>query len=181
MSIGFGGSTGFSGGGGGGGGTANANVGEEAFGYAFIAESTASTQNFVADVRTKLDFQSTPVVSVTSGSADNLTWWDATNGVFQPTNPEDTYKIRVACRLNPDTNNRNFFLELDIGGSQGVIWSKSGRLARGAGNDTVVNELASVFVGSTFIANGGTFYLTIDGNAVASDFALFIQRTYKAL
>lgn len=129
-------------------------------------------------VRTKLPNNANGVLDVTS-MFGATTIYDPATEKLTPDNFGDTYDWRVSFFADPTLNNRNFTLELDIGGSQGVIWSKTIRLARGAGVDTKITETLDIYTLNTFIANGGELYVTCDGDVSLYDIIYKIERKYR--
>lgn len=149
-------------------------------GWIQFSDPSASVRNIAANTRTKITFDASPSVLNTNGPSDAATWWNQTNGVFQPNNSGDAYILRPSFICDPTLNNRNLTLELDIGGTQGVIWSRTIRLARGAGVDTKVTETMPIYTLGTFVANGGEFYITCDGDMTYTDLVMMFQRTFRA-
>jgi len=98
---------------------------------------------------------------------------------LQPDNEGDSYDWTIQFIVDPTLNNRNLTLELDIGGSSGVIWSKTIRLARGAGVDTKVSETIDLYTLDEFIQNGGEIYVTCDGNIDVYDIIYKIERKFR--
>lgn len=141
-------------------------------------EHTQSTPLTISsNVRTLLPNNAANVLNVTNPIGGS-TWW--ANDKFNPDNSGDTYDLRVGFIADPTLNNRNLTLELDIGGTQGVIWSKTLRLARGAGVDTRIIETIDIFTLGTFIANGGEIFITCDGDVDIYDIVIKIERKYRA-
>ncbi|TSE11294.1 hypothetical protein [Aquimarina algiphila] len=132
--------------------------------------------NLVTGARTVLENNGANVVNTAapSGSTD----WLVANK-FMPDNELDTYRVRVRFNVNPTLNNRNLTLELDIGGAVGTIWTRTIRLARGATVVTAVTEDLDFYTSETFLTNGGTFYLTCDGEAGVFDIVYKIERVYR--
>lgn len=118
--------------------------------------------------------------NVTNGfGANNLnadSIWDPITSSFKPIALGDSYIFRLTGTGSPLVNNSNLKIELDIGGSQGVIWEETISLSRGADIGVKFVTTNSIFSLSTFIANGGDFYVTCDGIAEIYDLSLFIQK-----
>lgn len=137
----------------------------------------ASPQVLAQNVRTLLT--NNGASSITTHAPTVATNWLNANK-FTPDSSGDVYVFRLDLEANPTLNNRNLLIELDIGGTQGVIWSKTERLARGAGNNTKVSLTIPVFTLGTFVANGGELYVTCDGPCDVFSAAYFITKVYKS-
>ena len=149
-------------------------------GWAHFTESVADSRVFLSGVRKKLDFSAAPTVLSTHGPVGASGWWDQTDGVFQPDNEGDAYALRVQFDCNPSGNSKDIFLELDIGGTLGTIWSKTLHLIKGAGANTYIIETMNIYALDTFVANGGTFYATVNGDATLTHLGLMITRTFRS-
>lgn len=115
------------------------------------------------------------IVGMDGGS----TIWDSAANKLSPDKSGDTYDWRVQFTINPSVNNRNLTLSLDIGGTEGVIWDKTLRLARGAGVNTRVTETLDIFTLGTFIQNGGQLKLLCDGDGQIFDIVFKIERKFR--
>ena len=150
-------------------------------GWVNISDNTYTTASPLAitdGVRTKMAISADSVIDSFAPSGTSASdFWDNTNKKFTPLASGDTYTIRLDFTANPDANNLSVNVDLDIGGSQGIIFERSARLVRGASNDTKISMTFQVFTLGTFTANGGEFYITGDGVIDVSDVAVFITRT----
>ncbi len=115
------------------------------------------------------------LVNVNGGAS----WWNSGTSTFEPDNSGDTYDFRLQFTVDSAVNNRNLQIELDIGGSQGVIWDKTIRLARGAGVNTRVTETMQIYTLVTFVANGGQIFITCDGDIDLFDIVFVIERKFR--
>lgn len=97
--------------------------------------------------------------------ADAVNWMDNTGKITPNNGSGEGYGLRITFVVDPTLNNRNFTLKLDIGGSQGVVWEKTERLARGAGVDTKMSFYIPYYALGTFFANGGVFKVNVDGDS----------------
>jgi len=138
-------------------------------------------QTIPANTRTKLIINSDNVIETYSpnGLPVSDIYDDITNKITPLLNG-DSYIFRLSLTANPTLNNRNFTIDLDIGGTQGIVFQRSTRLARGAGNDTQISVTNSIFTLNTFVANGGELYITCDGEVDLTDISLFIQKITSA-
>ena len=105
--------------------------------------------------------------------------WNTSTNIIQPVSEFDFYVIRFAISANSVNASANdFLIELDVGGSTGVIYEEHGVFHKGTG-DQSFNFSLDVFVGSDFYTNGGTIYITPLNDANFWQTALTINRTYK--
>lgn len=138
-------------------------------------------QVILANTRTKLSINCDSTIDNYSPlDTDINSIWDKTNEKITPLNIGDSYIFRLSLTANPTLNNRNFTIDLDIGGNQNIIFERTSRLARGAGNETKISITNSIFVLDTFFQNGGELYVTCDGDVNLSDISLFIQKVTSA-
>ena len=139
---------------------------------------TATRYSIPQGIRTKIPNNSADVLNVTNLFGATTLWNSVTNK-FENDNSGDSFNMRVQFVANPSLNNRDLTLELDIGGAQGVIWSKTIQLARGAGTNNRITENIHFYTLNTFIANGGELYLTCDSDVDVFDIRFLIERTYR--
>ena len=135
-------------------------------------------RTIIANTRTKLTNNAGGILDLV-GLFGAQTLWNPTTNKFENDNSGDKFMQRVSFIADPTLNNRNLTLELDIGGTQGVIWSRTIRLARGAGIDTKITENLDFYTLGTFIANGGDLFITCDGGIDIYDTLFLIQRTFR--
>lgn len=133
--------------------------------------------NLVSETPQKVSFDPANI-NILNGKVSNQSdpFWDNANSKFTPKSIQDNYMIRVNALVDPTQSNRSLIISLDIGGSQGEILSSTNRLIRGAGNNTKVSKTDAVFVGSTFLANGGEFIIECDSDAVVTELSILISR-----
>lgn len=106
-------------------------------------------------------------------------WLDNT-GLITPDNGNgDDYILLVSFTIDPSLNNRNMVLSLNAGGSTGVIWRITKRLARGAGNDTEVSFTIPYNSLSDIFTNGGDLTCVVDGFATFYNFSHKIVKLKK--
>jgi hypothetical protein len=67
-------------------------------------------------------------------------------------------------------------LDLDIGGTQGIILEKVTTFPRGAGIDHSFSSTSSLFTLGTFVANGGELMISSDDNITIWDIQYVITR-----
>lgn len=138
---------------------------------------SSSPQTILANTRTKLEINLDDIVesfSPTGKTASSI--WDGINYKLTPFESGDSFIVRLSLTANPTLNNRNFTVDLDIGGSIGIIFERTVRLGRGANFDTKISMTNSIFCLGTFVANGGEIYVTCDGDVDLFNKSLFIQQ-----
>jgi hypothetical protein len=139
--------------------------------------TTSSRLNVAGGVRTKLtcdgllDNQFAPAFH----TADV---WNTGANRLDPKADGDFYTIRVALSGASDAVGANQFeVELDVGGSAGVIFQETEVFAKGTG-DQSFNIIMPIFVGADFLANGGEIFITPLNDADFWQSAIAINRTY---
>lgn len=136
-----------------------------------------SPQFIPANTRTKLQVNlDSSIDSFSPEGVSSSDIWDDTNYKFLPISLGDSYIFRITMTVNPNLNNRNFTVDMDIGGTQNIILEKTNRLARGANVDTKISLTNSLFALGTFLANGAEIYITCDGDVELHNISLFIQK-----
>lgn len=109
----------------------------------------------------------------------NGSWWDAVTNKFLPTNNGDAYDLRFNMKAQTTaTQGAYLLLELDIGGTIGDVYGHTFSFARGANTTHYFDVSIPIFTGSTFIANGGAFYVTANNPSTIWDIQLVVVRTY---
>ena len=109
--------------------------------------------------------------------------WNTTTNKHVPIAAFDMYDIRLGFKAESYTGTSPYILcELDIGGGIGVIFDQIIPLVKGGAQQPCAFAFP-VFTGSTYLANGGTFYLTYVGTApcVIYDTNILISRTSREL
>lgn len=108
--------------------------------------------------------------------------WDTATNKIIPLNLNDFYTVRVDIKGWSDSAANNYFdIEMDIGGGLGVVAAETGVFIKGALTEQSFNFSSQFFVGSTFLANGGTIYITPNANASFWDIGITISRTYTPI
>lgn len=151
-------------------------------GYSFTdaTHTVASPQVFLQDVPQiwTNDKNSEFNIAAPSYASD---WWNPTNNTIQPDNGNlDFYTARVDFTVTPSNNNAFFVMQLDIGGTQGVIWENTLPLPRGAGVPGRKTVSMDFFTAGTFFANGGNVVITAkSGNCDIYNKSILIQKLRK--
>tara|TARA_R110000796_G_scaffold173868_1_gene290827 strand:+ start:17706 stop:18323 length:618 start_codon:yes stop_codon:yes gene_type:complete len=107
--------------------------------------------------------------------------WDIATNKIMPAANGDAYIARVLMKAQDGASTTLLDLDLDIGGAIGEVWRESKTIAKGASVETSLSYVIPLFVGSTFLANGGTLTLsTITTDMDVWDIQIFLERTYYA-
>lgn len=114
--------------------------------------------------------------SLDSNSPDGLlTFIDNSNNKLIPPNEGDELELRVEFFMKTDLADRKGSFNIDIG----VVPRFNPRKFSGSDNASIP-ELISVdfpmFIGSTFIVNGGELKCTIDGNGSVYDVSAYVRK-----
>lgn len=137
----------------------------------YVDSSYAATPVTIGTTRTQLVCDKD---SVTENGLVGPALWDSSANVMRPRAVGEAYIIRLnleAERLT--TGNDELIVELDIGGSVGVIYRTTSTVSL-SGVRSHSFEIP-VFCLSTFVANGGALYLTTQGGDFEiSGLSLFI-------
>lgn len=107
--------------------------------------------------------------------------WNVSTNKIIPITSFDTYITRLTFSAeNYSGVTPYIIIELDIGGALGVIWSETTPLLKG-GNQQDISVTIPFFTGTTFIANGGSVYMTYVGGTDCDLFksSIFIGRESK--
>jgi len=97
--------------------------------------------------------------------------WDKTNSKLTPIALFDTYNLRFDWKVQNYSGATPYLLiELDIGGTIGVIASRTVSLIKG-GAEQSISLAFPVFAGSTMVTNGATLKCTYVGTGTCDVFA----------
>ena len=102
--------------------------------------------------------------------------WDTTNDKVTPITAFDSYHVRLDIPVTAEAASpTDVIVELDIGGGIGTIVTRYS--TTGKGTPYTVSMGFGVYTGATFLANGGTFYVSTDtGSITVLNPSVFIQR-----
>lgn len=105
--------------------------------------------------------------------------WDTALYKHVPIANFDTYHIRGTFTMESFSASSYVEIELDIGGSIGVIWAQTVPLLKSGAQK--ISFTVPVYTSTTYIANGGTIYITYTGtgNPEVYKSAIFIVRESK--
>jgi hypothetical protein len=110
--------------------------------------------------------------------------WDSSNNKITPKNSGDGYTLRVDFMAFTSVTEGYAVINLDIGGSQGVIQSIPVQFPRGSGsgNTRSFSDTVMFYSLGTFVANGGTLTVeAVRGNISIYDIRFVISRFHKAI
>lgn len=93
---------------------------------------------------------------------DGRNIWDSVGNQITPLEEGSSHLFRVNFQAKPNVISARIRLTLDIGGSQGVIWSRSELHLEGAGNAQLFSFFMPFYVLATFMANGGDINIESD-------------------
>lgn len=110
-----------------------------------------------------------------------VNWIDPTGKITPDQGNGDSYGLRVVATIDPVQNNRAVTLSLDIGGTQGIILEAEHRFSADAAVAKPVLFNFPHYTLSTFLSNGGTLLISIDGNSTANvyDINFYIIKYFK--
>jgi hypothetical protein len=109
------------------------------------------------------------------------TFFNETTQKITAINDGDAYTMSIRFKAVMSVNSGYFDIDLDIGGTQGIISQESIVFTRGAGTEQRFDIDLTVFSGATFVANGGTLSVTPkNGDMDIYDISFVIVRTHKA-
>lgn len=129
------------------------------------------SQNIATGVRTKWTNDGGTLTLQKNPSDLINPLWNTTTNKIVPIAENDTYNIRVTFKVeNYGGTSPYLDVELDIGGSIGVIVQKSITLLKSGAEQSILMSFP-VFSGSTFLANGGEIYVTYNGTGTCDIFA----------
>ena len=150
-------------------------------GWENVADTTyTDTVPFDAtkNVRTLIPLNSDSVVN--SQIPDGVTtFWNDTTNTFEPDRIGDFYFLRFNFQASASKNFSTALVELDIGGSQGTIWSDNVSFNKGANVFVSQSFGIPVFTLGTFVTNGGQFFITGSNNLEIYEQSLVIFRTFR--
>lgn len=107
-------------------------------------------------------------------------FWNNTTNKVTPDSIGDSYNINLRFIAISTSNQGLADVEVDVGGSLGIISGTTLSMRKGIGAEQKFNLNFDVYSGSTFITNGGEFYIkSIDGDTSIHDIRLKITRVHK--
>lgn len=139
----------------------------------------SGTQSLATGTRTKLTINGTGK-NESQLPTDTGPLWDTATNTITGRNG-DSIVAKVQFVFTPDDAvASNLELEIDIGGSIGVVEDETKPIFRGAGVAHPLSFTFPAYTLDTWEANGGEIYATADGPGVVSDLRIVIIRTSRA-
>jgi len=143
--------------------------------------SSPATQTLANGVRTKWLCDGGDLTLEKSPSDLVNPLWDVVNNKHVPIAAFDTYTLRITCTVEGYAGtDPHLDLELDIGGSIGVISATTVSLVKSSATQKI-SWVVPVFTGTTYLANGGTIYAIYSGTGSIDMYmnSIFIRRETK--
>lgn len=106
-------------------------------------------------------------------------FWDTGANQLVAINEGDFYNVRLQFKCSTAATDSYVDCELDVGGSLGTIIQETRPILKSSSATNSMVFSWPVFAMGTFLASGGTFYLTPADNANFWDFALTIARVHN--
>lgn len=106
--------------------------------------------------------------------------WSSSTNKITPIALDDAYDVRVEFKASPVGTGAYVTVELDIGGSIGIIASKTVSLIKGAVAHEVMIPFP-IFCKNTFISNGCEIYVTPSSNTDIYGIQIVLFRTHRAV
>jgi hypothetical protein len=154
----------------------------EGAGWAFYTESTAITQGTAqaisASTRTQLLNDGLGAATHAGQIQDMIVPWSSDKLNVEL---DCAYNVRLTFhgQIASGAGGEYFTAELDIGGAIGVTWEGTSVFPKGAGNDHGFEFSIPLFARSTFVANGGKFYITPSVDMDLWDVRVLVGRVYQ--
>ncbi len=154
----------------------------EGAGWAFYTEGTAITQGtaqaITASTRTLL--LNDGLGSAThAGQIQNMIVPWSSNKLNVELNCAYNVRVTFKGQIASGAGGEYFVAELDIGGGIGVTWSGTSVFPKGAGIEHGFEFSIPLFARSTFVANGGSFYITPSVDMDLWDARVLVGRVYQ--
>lgn len=151
-------------------------------GWAQYSEGVKITEGtglpLAASTRTKLTIDGTGTTTNIGGMPGGVVnLWDTINNKITPGGVDDAYDVRLAFTAKSATTGAYLEIELDVGGSLGVIAKDTRGFLKNTDQFFQVN--IPVFTGTTFLANGGEIWITSSAAATLWNPRILIIRTHK--
>jgi hypothetical protein len=150
-------------------------------GWAHYADSTytsGSPLTIASGVRTKLTNDGADGASDSTYAEED--WWDTATDKVVSTKDGAMFDLRVNFKAAyASGTNVAVAGDLDIGGAVGIVINDTKLFNKGSGTAQSFVFSIPYFTGSTFVANGGDFYLTPTSAITVWDISISIFRTFK--
>ena len=140
--------------------------------------NSVNTFEIQGGINTKLTNNSGVFLDVTQ-PVGGLLWWNTSTSKFIPDNIGDSYEFTIEFSAKPRLNDQNLKIEVNIGGTTGVYFSKTIKLLKGAGEVNKISETVDALITDDFVLNGGEIFLESDTNIDIYDIVFKIERTLR--
>ena len=115
--------------------------------------------------------------NITSYMPSGVTFYDPATLKITPQSVGETYELRINYKGESGSVSNYLTVQLDIGGTQGVVLERIQTFPKGTGTEHAFSSSNVLFALDTFVANGGTLSITADGTAEIWDITYVIVRT----
>ena len=150
----------------------------EATGWA-VYNHGGGAQAIAANTRTKLTIDGASKIESQLASDTGPLWDTATNKITGRNG--DAINIKIQFVFTPTNSSATEIdIEVDIGGSIGVVEYDTRALTRGAGNPHNITLAFPAYTLDTWEANGGEIYVEVDGPGSVTALRIVIVRVHKA-
>ncbi len=154
----------------------------EGAGWAFYTEGTAITQGtaqaITASTRTQL-LNDGLGGATHAGQIQNMIVPWSSNTLNVELNCAYNVRLTFKGQIASGAAGQYFVAELDIGGAIGVTWAGTTVFAKGTGIEHAFEFSIPLFARSTFVANGGKFYITPSVDMDLWDARILVGRVYQ--
>lgn len=152
-------------------------------GWEHIADATytsGSPRAILASARTQITIDGAGTATEQGYLPEGVTgFWNIGNNQFGPANEGDFYDVRLQFKCSTAGTSAFVDCELDIGGSLGTIVQETRPILKAGAATNSIMFSWPVFTLGTFIANGGTFYITPSDDTDFWDFTITIVRVHN--
>ena len=150
-------------------------------GWAFYTEGTAITQGTAQTIslgtRTQLLNDGLGAASY-DGQAQNMAQAWTSNKLTPELNCFYDVRLTFKGQIAAGGAGHYITMELDINGGIGVTWAAIDLFAKGADTEHSFSYSIPLFARSTFVANGGEFWITPDVAMDVWDVRVLVNRSY---
>jgi hypothetical protein len=105
--------------------------------------------------------------------------WDVSTSKITPISEEDSYVFRLSFAAKIANSTGYYTVKVDIGGSEGVIFSRVNSFPKGANTEHVFSSTNIIFTRETFINNGGQIKINPSHTMDIYNKSLLINRVYR--
>ena len=138
-----------------------------------------SPRSITGGVRTLVSINGLGSQTDTAELPGGIDLWGASLNLITPENERDAYAIRLNYKCSTTATGAYVDNELDIGGAVGVAIQETRPVLKASDATNRVNVSWPVYVGSTFITNGGELYITPSDDTDFWDFRISIFRIHQ--